>query len=455
MSKPRLIIRCQQCGYLSSKWLGRCPECGEWDSFLEEAAEPDSAAKGISYSSQSPQLLQSVTTLEQDRLKTGISEFDRVLGGGVTPGSVVLIGGEPGIGKSTLLLQVSDRIASNFGSVLVVSGEESPGQIKMRADRLGAKSDSLYLLTETNVEAIKIEIEKLQPVLVVIDSIQTMFHPDIASAPGSVSQIRESAAQLLQVAKLQGFSIFLIGHVTKEGAIAGPRILEHMVDTVLYFEGDGRELYRIIRAVKNRFGSTNEVGVFEMSENGLKEVIDPSSFFLRSRAATYQGSIILPTMEGTRPVLVEVQSLVTPSYLAMPRRLSSGIEFNRFTLMAAILERRANVKLANHDVYVSVGGGIKVVEPAADLAIGLAVYSAYKDLEVPAELIAFGEVSLSGEIRPVSRSELRLNEAVKLGFKKAILPAQPDKNVTGGVRVFPVRTLREAIDELKKIAARK
>jgi DNA repair protein RadA/Sms len=337
---------------------------------------------------------------------------------------------------------------------LIVSGEESLGQIKMRADRLGAVSDDLYLLAETNIEAVKAEIEKLRPALVIVDSIQTMYHPDISSAPGSVSQIRESASFLSRMGKQQGFSLFFIGHVTKEGAIAGPRILEHMVDTVLYFEGDGRELYRVIRAVKNRFGSTNEVGVFEMSEAGLREVTDPSSFFLKDRTGTNQGSIILATLEGTRPLLVEVQALVTSSYLAMPRRLSTGLDFNRFSLVTAVLERRAHANLSHQDIYVNIGGGIKVVEPAADLAIALAIFSAFKDLELPAELLTFGEVSLSGEVRTVSRTELRLKEAVKLGFKKVIMPVYSGKVPEKSLQIYPVRTLREAVDVLKRLAVK-
>jgi len=370
------------------------------------------------------------------------------------PGSVVLIGGEPGIGKSTLLLQVATLFATGSNLCLIVSGEESLGQIKMRADRLGAVSDDLYLLAETNIEAVKAEIEKLRPALVIVDSIQTMYHPDISSAPGSVSQIRESASFLSRMGKQQGFSLFFIGHVTKEGAIAGPRILEHMVDTVLYFEGDGRELYRVIRAVKNRFGSTNEVGVFEMSEAGLREVTDPSSFFLKERTGTNQGSIILATLEGTRPLLVEVQALVTSSYLAMPRRLSTGLDFNRFSLVTAVLERRAHANLSHQDIYVNIGGGIKVVEPAADLAIALAIFSAFKDLELPAELLTFGEVSLSGEVRTVSRTELRLKEAVKLGFKKVIMPVYSGKVPEKSLQIYPVRTLREAVDVLKRLAVK-
>lgn len=451
MSKTKLIIHCQQCGYLSPKWLGRCPECGEWDSFLEETVEAKSSSKEAVYSSHPPQKIEAVSTVAQSRFQAGISEFDRVLGGGIVPGSVVLIGGEPGIGKSTLLLQVAYLIAKT-GPCLVVSGEESLGQIKMRAERLGVTSGALYLLDETNVEAIKAEIERLRPVLVVIDSVQTMHHPDVSTAPGSVSQLRESAFQLSRVAKEQGFSLFLIGHVTKEGVIAGPRILEHMVDTVLYFEGDGRELYRIVRAVKNRFGSTNEVGIFEMSETGLKEVDDPSSFFIKSRTEADQSSVILATLEGTRPLLVEVQALVTPSYLAMPRRLSSGLEFNRFSLVTAVLERRANVNLSRQDIYVNVGGGIKVVEPAADLAVALAIYSAYKDLQLPADLATFGEVSLSGEVRAVSRSEARLKEIAKLGFKKVILPSQIGKPALSGLQIFSPKTLREALEILKKLA---
>lgn len=451
MSKVKYIIRCQECGYLSPKWMGRCPDCGQWNTMVEETAPNTSGFSGtIKAPVDLPQQIVSISPINSKRVSTNIKELDRVLGGGLVPGALILFGGEPGIGKSTLLLQVSNNVADLTGSVLLVSGEESVSQVKMRASRLGALSERLYVLSETNLENIEIQIERLNPSLLVIDSIQTMYYPVVPSAPGSVSQVRECTAQLIRIAKKRNLMTLITGHVTKEGAIAGPRVLEHMVDTVLYFEGERHQSYRIIRAVKNRYGSTNEIGIFEMHSNGLLEVDNPSMFFINKKSLETSGSMVVVTMEGTRPILVELQSLVTPSYITIPRRLTSGIDFNRFLLTLAVLERRAGLHLEREDIFVNAVGGIKIVEPAGDLGIAIAVISAHRDIRVPFDMVGFGEVSLSGEVRFVSHVERRLREAARLGFKKAIIPAQNCDKLkhVEDIQIFPVKTLDDTISVL-------
>lgn len=448
MSKTKYIVRCQACGCTAPKWLGRCPDCGEWNTMVEEPIEPD-----ISFSSRklaSSEQAQSITEIaveQETRIETGLPELDRVLGGGVVPGSLVLIGGEPGIGKSTLLLQMANQLAGRIGRVLIVSGEESVRQISLRANRLGVLSPNLLLLSEVDVTTIDHQVRTLEPQLLVIDSIQTMFHPDIPSAPGSVSQVRECTHYLMRIAKSIHLPTFIVGHVTKEGSIAGPRVLEHMVDSVLYFEGDNYQSFRIIRAVKNRYGSTNEIGIFEMTDAGLIEVTNPSALFLSQRPENSSGSIVIATMEGTRPLLVELQALVTDSHLSMPRRMATGLDFNRLNLMVAVLDRRFGVHLGQEDIYVNVVGGVKVNEPAADLGIALAVASAHKDLVVSPDVIAIGEVGLAGEVRFVSQLELRLKEAAKLGFKKAIIPDQELRNPDSfKVDLLRAKNLGQALD---------
>ncbi|HAW60557.1 MAG TPA: DNA repair protein RadA [Actinobacteria bacterium] len=448
MSKTRYVVRCQECGYLSPKWMGKCPDCGQWNTMVEEPMEEKSSlAPRWKLPPQMPQKITVVPTISQKRYPTQISELDRVLGGGIVPGSLILIGGEPGIGKSTLLLQVSSNIARSVGRVLLVSGEESTGQIRMRADRLGELSDDLFILAENDVEMVQTQVEKLNPVLVVIDSIQTMFCPDISSAPGSVSQVRESTSSLMRLAKRQGVPLFIVGHVTKEGSIAGPRVLEHIVDTVLYFEGDKHLSYRIIRSVKNRYGSTNEIGVFEMKARGLEGVEDPSVMFLAQRSPEVPGSVVVATMEGTRPLCVELQALVTQSHLAIPRRFVSGLDYNRLSMVLAVLERRLGFRMDNWDVHANVAGGVRVIEPAADLGMALALISAYKDSPLPGGLVAFGEIGLAGEARFVSQVETRLREVAKLGFKKVVMPPA-DVGAMGElppIETLTIGTLKEAL----------
>lgn len=452
MKGPKFANRCQQCGYTSVQWLGRCPECGGWNTFAPEpVSSPDAPLrKSFSFGNKSPQSITKVSCSAGQRFSTGLSEFDRVLGGGVVPGSLVMIGGEPGIGKSTLLLQSSHRISEQVGPVLLVSGEESAAQIRMRADRLGSLSDRLWVLSETDVTVVEKEIEDLKPSSVVVDSIQTMFDPSVPSPPGSVGQIRECTQQLVRIGKTNGIPIFIVGHVTKEGSIAGPRVLEHMVDTVLYFEGERHQSYRIVRAVKNRYGSTDEIGVFEMADRGLREVDNPSAAFLTERRDGVPGSVVVAALEGTRPLLVEIQALVTPTNLAYPRRVASGLDYNRLTLVIAVLERRAGLRLGNQDVYVSVAGGLKVNEPAADLGMALALVSAYRDASMQAETVVFGEVGLGGEVRYVSHGDKRLKEATKLGFKYAMTP--DSEKSSPDIEQIPVNSVQEAIEKsLSKI----
>lgn len=450
MSKTKYVVRCQECGYLSPQWLGKCPDCGQWNTMVEEVAETKHSRPSVV---EQPQQITQVSGLLEERYPTGIGELDRVLGGGLVPGAMVLVGGEPGIGKSTLLLQASHNISQTVGPVLLVSGEESAHQVRMRASRLGTLSERIYILSETDLEQIGKQVENLNPSLLVIDSIQTMFHSDIPSAPGSISQVRECTSRLMQLAKRRNLPAFITGHVTKEGAIAGPRVLEHIVDTVLYFEGERHHSYRIIRAVKNRYGSTNEIGIFEMKSAGLEEVSNPSAMFLAERASSVSGSVVVVTMEGTRPLLVEVQALVTPSYLTIPRRLTSGLDYNKFLLTMAVLERRAGVRLERQDIYVSIAGGVKATEPAVDLGVALAVATAHRDTKIPADLAVFGEIGLSGEIRYVSNVEQRVKEAGKLGFKKIFMPALGREVLgeagTGEIQIFSVRTVDEALKNIE------
>ena len=456
MAKTHAKYVCQQCGCVSPKWLGRCPDCDQWNTFTEEIVRDTAASKREFVASYNPpRPLSQITAGAHNRQCTGIGEFDRVLGGGIVPGSVVLIGGDPGIGKSTLLTQVSANL-SQRGTVLYVSGEESPEQIKLRADRLGLTTDNLYIVPETDIGQIQGCISALKPGMVVIDSIQTMNDPSLESAPATVSQVRSCCAVLTRIAKTSGISIFIVGHVTKEGAIAGPRVLEHMVDTVLYFEGDRHQTYRILRAVKNRFGSTDELGIFEMREEGLTEVSNPSEILLSERPLHGPGSVVTSTIEGTRPLLVEVQSLVAPSHFAAPRRMATGVDFNRTMLILAVLEKRVGLSLANQDVYVNIAGGVKVMEPALDLAIAVAVASNQKDLAVDPSTIVIGEVGLAGEVRGVSQIDKRINEASRLGFERAIVPANSVKKAgrNGSIKLIGVesvyRGVEAAIGEFRK-----
>jgi len=452
MAKLRTIFTCQSCGYQSPKWLGRCPDCSSWNSFVEEdySAPSSKGKERASLYKDEPVLLKDVEAREEERLKTGISELDRVLGGGIVAGSVILIGGDPGVGKSTISLQVSNQLTKQGVKVLYVSGEESVHQTKLRAKRLGShESDCLYIVNQTDLSLIVEYIKKLKPGAVIIDSIQVVFDPGISSSAGSVSQVRECAGILTQLAKTTGTPIFIIGHVTKEGTIAGPRVLEHIVDTVLYFEGDRFSLYRILRAVKNRFGSTNEIGVFEMNAQGLAEVKNPSEIFLSERPQDVAGSVVTSIMEGSRPLLVEMQSLVSRSSFGYARRRSQGFDSNRLSLLTAVLEKRIGLALEAEDIFVNVAGGIKVEDPAADLGLAVAIASAFREqLVLPATLI-LGEVGLSGEVRSVSQIMLRINEAEKLGFKHCILPKNNHKNLKyykGAIELIPVANLKEGLD---------
>jgi len=452
LAKAQTRYVCQQCGSAQAKWMGRCPDCGEWNTMVETIVESKlSADKRMALTSATqnqPQLLRDVVADGFERASLAIGEFDRVLGGGLVPGSLVLIGGDPGIGKSTLLLQTSAALATAGGPVLYVSGEESAQQIKLRAKRLGLPGDGLYLLTETNVDAILGHIEKLNPRLVVVDSIQTVYLDELSSAAGSVSQVRESAARLMGAAKRHGIPVFLIGHVTKAGAIAGPRVLEHIVDTVLYLEGDRFHAYRLLRCVKNRFGAANEVGVFEMRDVGMTEVANPSEAFLAERLLNAAGSAIAVTMEGTRPLLVEIQALSSTTSFGNPRRTANGIDFNRLLLLTAVLGKRVGVRLSDQDVFVNVVGGLRVGEPAADLAVACAIVSSFRDVPVAGDLAIIGEVGLSGELRAVSQLETRLKEATKLGFNRCLVPQsrQIDKIKLPGVEILGARSLAQTLE---------
>ena len=441
---------CQNCGYESSKWMGQCPACREWNTFVEELVD----RKALSTSGKikpateaKPVPLSAIKTSDEERISTSMPELDRVLGGGVVKGSLVLVGGDPGIGKSTLLLQVCRNLSGQNLSVLYVSGEESLQQIKLRAERIGTFSDHLELLCETSLDTIRTVIEQNKPQIVVIDSIQTMYNENVSSAPGSVSQVRESTGVLMQIAKGMDISIFIVGHVTKEGVVAGPRVLEHMVDTVLYFEGDRNASYRILRSVKNRFGSTNEIGVFEMQEQGLAEVENPSEYMLDGRPEEASGAVVSCSFEGTRPILLEVQALVTETNFGMPRRTAAGTDYNRVNLLMAVLEKRCRYALSGYDAYVNIAGGMKMNEPALDLAIVMALISSYKDRPLDEKTIVFGEVGLSGEVRAVSMAEQRVHEAVKMGFTRCILPMVNVSKLKprSDIRLEGVANVREAI----------
>ena len=442
------IFFCHNCGHEENKWLGQCPACKEWNTFVEEKVTPVKAGNMKEQREAQVVTLSSVSTEEDERVRTGIDELDRVLGGGIVPGSLVLVGGDPGIGKSTLLLQVCQRLSSMNKKVLYISGEESLKQIKLRANRMGSFSDSLYLLCETNLDVIRGVIERQRPDMVVIDSIQTMYNEEVGSAPGSVSQVRESTNILMQLAKGLNISTFIVGHVTKEGTVAGPRVLEHMVDTVLYFEGDRHASYRILRGVKNRFGSTNEIGVFEMQKEGLKEVENPSEFMLSGKPENASGSVVACAIEGTRPMLMEIQALVCRSNFGMPRRTAAGLDYNRVNLLMAVLEKRVGLPLSNYDAYVNIAGGIRLSEPAADLGIVMAIASSYKNKAIAEDTLVFGEVGLSGEVRAVTMPEQRVQEAKKLGFKTCVIPEVSVKTVgkVEGIEIVGVKSVNQAMN---------
>src|SRR5947208_5612219 len=448
--RAKTTFLCQACGHQSPRWLGRCPDCGRWNSMKEErlavagkgrrAVLPDTASK--------PTPIDAIEIVGENRLQTGCGEFDRVLGGGVVPGSVVLIGGDPGIGKTTLLLQALPRLASNGQRVLYGSGEESPGQIKMRGERLGVHSPLLYILAETSLEEILKAVQALQPAAVAVDSIQTVYTDQLTSAPGSSSQVQEVAGQLMWFAKRSGIPVFIIGHVTKDGAIAGPRLLEHIVDTVLYFEGDKGHSFRILRAVKNRFGSTNEIGVFEMKDSGLEEVSNPSELFLAERSQRTTGSVVVSSLEGSRPILVELQALVSSTSYAMPKRMANGVEQNRVSLLLAVMEKRLGLHLSGQDVYVNVVGGMHIDEPAIELGIVAAVTSSLREVPIEPGLLVLGEVGLGGEVRAISQAEMRIREAAKMGFKRCLLP---ERNLAklepiDGIELIGIREVGEALD---------
>ncbi len=441
------VYFCQNCGHEESKWLGQCPACKEWNTFVEEKVSPASAKAVKEQKDAQVVTLSGIEADEDDRMDTGIEELNRVLGGGIVKGSLVLVGGDPGIGKSTLLLQVCQRLSAAGRKLLYISGEESLKQIKLRANRMGEFTDNLYLLCETSLDIIRGIIEQQKPDMVVIDSIQTMYNEEVGSAPGSVSQVRESTNIFMQLAKGLSISIFIVGHVTKEGTVAGPRVLEHMVDTVLYFEGDRHASYRILRGVKNRFGSTNEIGVFEMRKEGLTEVKNPSEFMLSGKPEHASGSVVACAIEGTRPMLMEIQALVCKTNFGMPRRTAAGLDYNRVNLLMAVLEKRLGLPLSGYDAYVNIAGGIRLNEPAADLGIVLAIASSYKNRPIAEEVIVFGEVGLSGEVRAVSMPEQRVSEAKKLGFTTCILPEVSVKTVgkVEGMRIIGVKSVGEAI----------
>jgi DNA repair protein RadA/Sms len=450
-SKLKTKFACQNCGYSSPKWLGKCPDCGMWNTMVEEiinTAKLKSDRKSLLNSKSADLVLMSeVKGNEEPRLKTGIEEFDRVLGGGIVAGSVVLIGGDPGIGKSTLMLQVADKIKNK--KILYVSGEESATQIKLRCERLDYHLDNFYLLSETNLEIISSVIDNENPDLIVIDSIQTIYRPDIESSPGTIVQLRESTSYLIKIAKFQNIPVMLVGHITKDGAIAGPKVLEHMVDTVLQFEGERTHLYRILRGIKNRFGSTNEIGIFEMTDKGLREVQNPSEVFLSQRNYGASGCVISASIEGTRPILIEVQALVTSTSYGIPQRTSMGFDYKRLNIIIAILEKKLGIFLSKYDIFLNIAGGVKIDEPAIDLAVALSIYSSFKDIPVDSETVVIGELGLSGEVRTISYIEKRISEATKLGFKQIILPKNNLKNVDVKKyksKISGVERIREAVD---------
>ena len=454
-TKIKSVFFCQSCGYESSKWMGQCPGCKEWNTFVEETVKPAAkAAKGISASGaqsgtyEAPKALSDIEMKDEERYDTHIGELNRVLGGGLVKGSLILVGGDPGIGKSTILLQVAGNISADDRDVLYISGEESLRQIKLRANRIGQFSDKLKFMCETNLGNIEETITRAKPSVVIIDSIQTMYNEAVSSAPGSVSQVRESTSVLLRIAKSMNISIFIVGHVTKEGQVAGPRVLEHMVDTVLYFEGDRHASYRILRAVKNRFGSTNEIGVFEMQEKGLVEVANPSEFMLDGRPEDASGSIVTCSVEGTRPILIEIQALVCRSNFGFPKRQANGTDYNRVNLLMAVLEKRVGLQMGESDAYVNLAGGMRIAEPSLDLGICLALISSFKNKPISGDVIAFGEVGLSGEVRSVNMAEARVSEARKLGFKTCIVPRALEsklKSTFKDIEIIGVSSISDAM----------
>ncbi|EOD00639.1 DNA repair protein RadA [Caldisalinibacter kiritimatiensis] len=450
MAKLKTKFICQECGYENPKWLGRCPSCGEWNTFVEEVYMKDK--KGVNVSTKAGksriERLIDVKVEEEERISTSIEELNRVLGGGIVKGSLVLVGGDPGIGKSTLLIQTANNISKKGLKVLYVSGEESAKQIKLRADRLGVKAGELYIIAETNIEVVRSVVEELNPDILIIDSIQTVYNPNITSAPGSVSQVREITSILMTLTKTRHMATFIVGHVTKQGAIAGPRVLEHMVDTVLYFEGERHHTYRVLRAVKNRFGSTNEIGIFEMRDIGLIEVKNPSEMLLSGRPMNASGNVVVSSIEGTRPMLIEIQALVSYTAFGMPRRVATGIDYNRVVLLMAVLEKKAGLQLQNVDTYVNVTGGIQIKEPAADLGIACAIASSFKEVEIDSKTVVMGEIGLTGELRTISFIEKRITEASKLGFETAIIPRGNLKglNQEFGMKVIGVANINEALD---------
>ncbi len=445
MSRGKVRFFCTDCGYETGKWLGRCPGCGGWNTFRESPQKPK---KALLSSTSPPELLNSSPLTEETRFDGHSGELNRVLGGGIVPGSVVLVGGDPGIGKSTLLIQLAAYVGEHHGIVLYVSGEESKRQVQMRARRLGVACTRLYFTAETNLSYICGAIEELEPVLVIIDSIQTMAHPEVPLMPGSIGQLRECTAELVRLAKLRNFACFLVGHVTKEGTLAGPRVLEHMVDAVLSFEGERHQNFRLLRAVKNRFGATNEIAVFAMGDTGLEEVSNPSALFLAERAGGTPGSVVVAALEGTRPLLVEIQSLVCPAAFGSPRRATAGVDYNRVIFIAAVLEKRVGFHLASQDIYVNVVGGLKVLEPAADLGIALALASSFRNLPVDAQTVVLGEIGLTGEVRAVGRVEQRLKEARRLGFRRLIVPERGLglRERYEDLELLGVKTVQEALE---------
>ncbi|MBF0201753.1 MAG: DNA repair protein RadA [Desulfamplus sp.] len=450
--KDKVIFRCRGCGCQTPQWMGRCPECGDWDTLVAEKTE-DGTPPGAKFSRKKSAAIpmDSITFDEEPRLTTSIQEFDRVLGGGVVPGTLILIGGDPGIGKSTLMLQVLSEISARGKKTLYVSGEESIRQLKMRGDRLSSSSDSnMFVAAETDLDSIISMAETEKPHVMVVDSIQTVYNPEMASTPGSVNQIREASIRLMNMAKQSGIPLFLVGHVTKVGAIAGPRIMEHMVDTVLYFEGDRSHVFRILRAVKNRFGSTNEIGVFEMKENGLREVPNPSAVFLEERSVNAPGSVVTASMEGTRPILIEIQGLASGSGFGNPRRTVLGLDQNRVALIAAVMEKRLGINLSGLDIFMNVTGGVKVVEPAVDLGVAVALASSFLDVPVPEGTTVIGEIGLTGEIRAAGHVEARLKEASKMGFTRCILPRNSQKQLPDikDISVEGVTSLKQAMEIL-------
>lgn len=451
MKKSKTSFFCQHCGYMSPKWLGKCPSCNGWNCFAEElVSEPESGSRAEMAFDGKPMPIEEIPAQEGERTVTGIAEIDRVLGGGIVSGSAILVGGEPGIGKSTLMLQVMNNLAQNGQKVLYISGEESAQQIKLRSNRIGAAAKNLLLLVEVSLERILEQIKKVEPAIVVIDSIQTVYSGDLMSAPGSVGQVREASSRLILFSKKHGIPVFLIGHVTKDGSIAGPKVLEHMVDTVLYFEGDSGHAYRIIRSIKNRFGPTNEIGVFEMQDKGLKEVPNPSAFFLEQRPENVPGSVVVPSLEGTRPILVEIQALVSVSNLGMPRRTAIGVDHNRVSLLVAVLDKICGLQLGGSDIFINVAGGVRVEEPAVDLGVVAAMASSFLDRPVDARTVILGEVGLTGEVRAVSQMEVRVKEAARLGFSRCIMPKTnaPQLSKIVNMEICAISSLKDLLENL-------